>query len=134
MAAHNEAHSARNAEVGPAHLVLGLLSEPEALAGRAITDLGVTLAAVREQAVAALSPAGDDVPDLVPYDLDARKALELTFREALRLGHNYIGTEHILLALLDLENGAGVLSDLGLDKEAVEPKVLGYLSSPPPQG
>ena len=52
----------------------------------------------------------------------------------MRLGHSYIGTEHILLALLDLENGAGVLSDLGLDKEAVEPKVLGYLSSLPPQG
>ena len=127
MAAHNEAHAAGNAEVGPAHLVLGLLSEPEALAGRAFVDLGATLAAVRERAVAALPPAADDVPDLVPYDLEARKALELTFREALRLGHNYVGTEHILLALLDLENGAGVLSDLGLDKEAVEAKVLGYL-------
>ena len=129
MAAHNEAHAAGNAEVGPTHLALGLLSEPEALAGRAIADLGVALSAVRERALAALPPAVGDVPDLVPYDLDARKALELTFREALRLGHNYIGTEHVLLALLDLENGTGVLSDLGLDKEAVEAKILGYLSS-----
>ena len=50
--------------------------------------------------------------------------LELTFREALRLGHNYIGTEHILLALLELEDGTGVLSGLGLDKEASRPRWL----------
>ncbi len=69
------------------------------------------------------------MPDLIPYDVDARKALELTFREALRLGHNYIGTEHILLALLDHENGAGVLSGLGLEKPAVEAKLVGMLTA-----
>jgi hypothetical protein len=129
MAAHNEAHGARNPEVGPVHLVLGLLSEPSALAARAITELGVSLDRVREAAATGLPPAVDEVPDLVPYDLDARKALELTFREALRLGHNYVGTEHILLALLDLENGAGVLSGLGLEKDAVEAKLVSYLAS-----
>ncbi|MCO6716958.1 Clp protease N-terminal domain-containing protein, partial [Streptomyces sp. CHB19.2] len=56
----------------------------------------------------------------VPYGPAAKKVLELTFREALRLGHNYIGTEHILLALLEHEHGEGVLSGLGLDKEATE--------------
>lgn len=61
-----------------------------------------------------------DVPELIPYDAGAKKALELTFREALRMGHNYVGTEHILLALLELEDGKGVLSGLGIDKAATE--------------
>ena len=63
------------------------------------------------------------MPALIPFDAQARKALELTFREALRLGHNYIGTEHILLALLELEDGEGVLTGLGIDKAAAETKV-----------
>ena len=56
----------------------------------------------------------------MPYGPDAKKVLELTFREALRLGHNYIGTEHILLALLEHENGEGVLSGLGIGKTETE--------------
>src|SRR5262249_46841419 len=98
MAAHNAALTARNAEGRPEHLVLGLLAEPDGLAGRAITAQGVPLDAVRQAATAALPPAVEQVPDLVPYGPEVKKALELTFREALRLGHNYIGTEHILLA------------------------------------
>ncbi|MEW2293679.1 Clp protease N-terminal domain-containing protein [Streptomyces sp. NPDC006743] len=120
MAAHEAAKSARSTEGLPAHLVLGLLTEPEALASQAIREQGVTLEAVREAATAALPPASPDAPDLVPYGSAAKKALELTFREALRLGHNYIGTEHILLALLELENGEGLLSGLGLDKARTE--------------
>ncbi|HVL05289.1 MAG TPA: Clp protease N-terminal domain-containing protein [Acidimicrobiales bacterium] len=128
-AAHNEAKAAGSAVVTPAHLVLGLLSESTAFGATAITALGVSLDAVRQAATAALPPASDDAPDLVPYDIDARKALELTFREALRLGHNYIGTEHLLLALLDHEDGAGVLSGLGLEKPAVEAKLLAMLNA-----
>ena len=124
MAAHNEAQAARSGEVTPAHLVLGLLGEPQAFATRAIVDLGVSTDSVRSAATSALPPASEEVPDLIPYDVEARKALELTFREALRLGHNYVGTEHILLALLDHENGAGVLSGLGLEKAAVEAKLV----------
>ncbi|MCT9141835.1 Clp protease N-terminal domain-containing protein [Streptomyces violarus] len=120
MAAHNAARSARNAEGLPAHLVLGLLAEPEGLAAKAIIQQGVTLDAVREAATAALPPAVEEAPELVPYGQAAKKVLELTFREALRLGHNYIGTEHILLALLEHENGEGVLSGLGIDKERAE--------------
>ncbi|MFE6483176.1 Clp protease N-terminal domain-containing protein [Streptomyces sp. NPDC057757] len=123
MAAHSEAKSAGNAEGLPAHLVLGLLAEPEAFAARAITAQGVTLDAVREAATAALPPAADTVPELVPYGPAAKKVLELTFREALRLGHNYIGTEHILLALLEFENGDGVLSAAGIDKAATEARI-----------
>ncbi|KUN78747.1 Clp protease N-terminal domain-containing protein [Streptomyces griseoruber] len=120
MAAHNEAVAARNTEGRPEHLVLGLLAEPEGLAAKAITAQGVLLDTVRQTAGAALPPAAEEVPELVPYGSDAKKVLELTFREALRLGHNYVGTEHILLALLEFENGTGVLSDLGIDKPAVE--------------
>jgi ATP-dependent Clp protease ATP-binding subunit ClpA len=57
---------------------------------------------------------------LVPFDDRARAVLEGTFRQALRLGHNYIGTEHILLALLDVEDGTGVLAGLGVDRARVE--------------
>ncbi|MEU0051444.1 Clp protease N-terminal domain-containing protein [Streptomyces sp. NPDC006309] len=120
MAAHSEAVAARNPEGRPEHLVLGLLGEPEGLAAKAITAQGVQPDSVRRAATAALPPAADDVPDLIPYGPDAKKALELTFREALRLGHNYIGTEHILLALLEQENGQGVLSGLGITKAGTE--------------
>ena len=65
---------------------------------------------------AALPPAAGEAPELVPYGPAAKKVLELTFREALRLGHNYIGTEHILLALVEVEDGDGVLTALGVDQ------------------
>ncbi|MFG1882904.1 Clp protease N-terminal domain-containing protein [Micromonospora sp. NPDC049102] len=120
MASQEEARAAGNPEIGPAHLVLGLLAEPDGLAARVLTGRGATPEAVREAVGAALLPTSADVPDLIPYNAAGKKALELTFREALRLGHNYIGTEHILLALLEQEDGTGVLTDLGLTKEAVE--------------
>ncbi|MET9818035.1 MULTISPECIES: Clp protease N-terminal domain-containing protein [unclassified Streptomyces] len=120
MAAHNAARTARNAEGVPEHLVLGLLAEPDGLAAKAIVEEGVSLDAVRAAATAALPPAVEEAPELVPYGQAAKKVLELTFREALRLGHNYIGTEHILLALLEHENGEGVLSGLGIGKERTE--------------
>ncbi|TWV52002.1 ATP-dependent Clp protease ATP-binding subunit [Streptomyces misionensis] len=136
MAAHNEAVAARNPEGRPEHLVLGLLAEPEGLAARAITAQDVPLDAVRQAATAALPPAAEDVPDLIPYGPEAKKVLELTFREALRLGHNYIGTEHLLLALLEHENGEGVLSGLGVAKPAAEAyleKVLALLLEKRPE-
>ncbi|MFG3207260.1 Clp protease N-terminal domain-containing protein [Streptomyces sp. NPDC048192] len=128
IAAHNEAVAARNTEGRPEHLVLGLLAEPDGLAAKAITAQGVPLDSVRQAAAAALPPVRDEAPDLVPYGPDAKKALELTFREALRLGHNYIGTEHILLALLEQENGEGVLSGLGITKAATEEHIAKMLS------
>ncbi|MEE1754000.1 Clp protease N-terminal domain-containing protein [Streptomyces sp. SP18CS02] len=120
MASQNEAQAAGNDEIRPAHLILGLLHEPDALAARAIVAQGVPLESVRQEATAALPPGAERVPDLVPFDAGAKKALELTFREALRLGHNYVGTEHILLAVLEFEDGEGVLGGLGIDKAAAE--------------
>ncbi|MCX5131802.1 ATP-dependent Clp protease ATP-binding subunit [Streptomyces sp. NBC_00340] len=127
MAAHEASKAAGNAEGLPEHLVLGLLSEPDAFAARAITAQGVSLDTVREAATAALPPAADEIPELVPYGPAAKKVLELTFREALRLGHNYVGTEHILLALLEFENGTGVLSSVGVDKAAAEAHIVALL-------
>ncbi|MFF9486143.1 Clp protease N-terminal domain-containing protein [Streptomyces sp. NPDC014676] len=128
MAAHNEARAARNAEGLPEHLVLGLLAEPQGLAVKAINEQGVTVQAVAEAARAALPPAAEDAPEMVPYGPAAKKVLELTFREALRLGHNYIGTEHILLALLEHENGEGLLSGLGVTKARTEEWITEALS------
>ncbi|MCT2589723.1 ATP-dependent Clp protease ATP-binding subunit [Streptomyces sp. N2-109] len=130
MAAQNEARAAGNDEIHPVHLVLGLLSEPDALAAQAMGTQGVTPESVREAMGGALPPKADRVPDLIPYAAQARKALELTFREALRLGHNFIGTEHILLALLEHEDatGAGTLAGLGLDKAAAEAHITSVLA------
>ena len=129
VSAQNEARAASNAQIGPGHLVLGLLADPEGLAARAITGRGLTLDAVRAAATATLPPAAGELPALVPFDARAKKALELTFREALRLGHNYVGTEHILLALLEQEGGDGPLSGLGLDKASTEAALLAALAA-----
>jgi hypothetical protein len=129
MAAQNQARAAGNDEIRPQHLVLGLLIEPEALAAKAIVAQGVLLDTVRQTATAALPSAADQVPDLIPFDAQSRKALELTFREALRLGHNYIGTEHILLALLEHENGEGVLTEAGIGKAATEASITQALAA-----
>ncbi|MGW1216445.1 Clp protease N-terminal domain-containing protein [Streptomyces sp. NPDC002499] len=134
VVSHNAAKSARNSEVVPAHLILGLTAEPDGLAAKAVVAQDVTLDALVEAATAALPAGVESPPELVPYASDAKKVLELTFREALRLGHNYIGTEHILLALLEFENGTGVLSALGIEKTPVEAALskalAGYLKAP----
>jgi hypothetical protein len=125
MAAHELAVGAGNDRIATDHIVLGLLSEPDAVAARVLVDLGASPDAVRS--AIALPAAAADPPSLVPYDDGSKKALELTFREALRLGHNYVGTEHLLLALLEHEAGAGVLAGLGVDKSDVEAKVVAAL-------
>ncbi|MFF2780156.1 Clp protease N-terminal domain-containing protein [Streptomyces sp. NPDC058052] len=129
VAAQNEATAARNAETVPGHLALGLLAEPEGLAVLWINAQGVTAERLREAVTPTLPPAAEEVPALVPYDAAAKKVLELTFREALRLGHNYVGTEHILLALLEHEDGEGVLSGLGLDKATAERQLSELVAS-----
>lgn len=123
VASQSEARRAGGTEIRAEHLILGLLAEPEGLAALALQAQGVDLDDLRSAVTAALPPASEQIPDLIPFDAQAKKALELTFREALRLGHDYVGTEHILLALLELENGAGPLSGLGMAKEAAEAAV-----------
>lgn len=129
VAATIAASDADNAEITPVHLVLGLLVEPESLATMLLTRQGVTAGALKEAALAALPPAAEEVPAFIPYDADSRKVLELTFREALRLGHDYVGTEHILLALLEHEAGTGLLSGLGVTKERADADIAEILSA-----
>jgi hypothetical protein len=129
VAATNEAHAAGSAELTPAHLVLGLLHDRESFAAQVILAQDVLLDTVRQAAAEALPPSVAEPPELTPYDADSRKVLELGFREALRLGHGHVGTEHILLALLEHENGSGPLSSSGLTKEASERITLDLLAS-----
>ncbi|GAB3138128.1 Clp protease N-terminal domain-containing protein [Amycolatopsis stemonae] len=112
------------------HIVLGLLTEPAALAAGAIMAQGVSLDAVREAAEARLPEAVVPAPDPMPFTGTAKKTLELTLREGLRLGHNYIGTEHILLAVLEQREGAGfeVLDGLGVKKDKAEAKIQEVLA------
>jgi hypothetical protein len=117
IAAQESARTAGNATISTGHLILGLLADPDSMAVRVLTDEGVSLDAVRATATATLAPGGEDLPALIPFDAQARQILEQTFREALGLGHNYVGTEHILLSLLTVEDGTGVLAGLGVDRE-----------------
>lgn len=125
-----EARRLGHGHIEPGHLVLGLLHEPEALAAKAMVALGAPLAEVRQAAESALGPGGDTAPATTPFSAQAKKVLELTLREALRLGHNYVGTEHLLLALLSLEEdpAAQALTGLGLTKEATEEQVKRMLA------
>jgi hypothetical protein len=116
VTAQEAARAAGNDQIGVAHLLLGLVADPGGLGARAIVAQGVSLDAVRQTATATLPAAADPLPALIPFDAQAKKVLELTFREALRLNHNYVGTEHILLAVLEVEDGTGVLAGLGVDK------------------
>jgi Clp amino terminal domain, pathogenicity island component len=118
VAAQNAAHAAGNAEITPHHLLLGLLNDPAALATPLLRAQNVTPEAV--QAAVTLAPRAAEVPALIPFSASARTALEQTFAEALRLGDNYIGSEHMLLALLDTEGPDGPLHRLGVDKNRVE--------------
>lgn len=121
--AQDEARQAGNATISVAHLLLGLVADPDSTSAAAIAAQGISLDDVRRTATAALPARSEQVPDMVPFDAHARGALELTFQEALRLGADRIGTGHVLLAVLEAEDGTGVLAGLGLDPAAVEAQV-----------
>ncbi|MEE1786848.1 Clp protease N-terminal domain-containing protein [Streptomyces sp. SP17BM10] len=120
VVSQEEARNAGNAEITSEHLLLGLIAEPEGIGAKALAAQGVSAEAVRAAAGAALPAPAGELPALIPFDAQAKKVLELTFREALKLGHNYVGTEHILLALLEQANGTGVLADLNVDRAQTE--------------
>ena len=118
VAAQNTAHTARNAEITPGHLLLALFDDSESLAVKLFTQQGIDAAAVAE--VIDLPAPIDEHPALIPFNEAARKSLELTFRQALRWGHNYVGTEHIALALFEAESEDGPLHRLGFNQERFE--------------
>ncbi len=125
VASQEEARRAKHSVIAPAHLILGLLHEQEGLAWRALAASGQTADGVRAAVSAALPTSEGEPPALIPFAAPAKKALELTFRQALRLGDASVGTHHILLALLELETGEGPLTGLGLDVAGVERALAG---------
>ncbi|KUI42326.1 hypothetical protein AU197_14530 [Mycobacterium sp. IS-1590] len=124
--AQNIAHAAGNAEIGSDHLLLGLFKDSDGLAAKLLAGQGVDLEAV-SKVVSLPSRLDGELPTLIPFSSDAKKVLELTFRQALRLGHNYVGTEHILLALWEAEDDAGPLHRVGVDKDRFETELLDAL-------
>jgi len=125
--AQNKAHAAGNAEIQPDHLLLALFADPGGLAAKLLAGQGIGAEVVNEAIT--LPPRVDDMPALIPFSGPAKKALELTFRQALRLGHNYVGTEHILLALAEAEDDDGTLHRLGVDIERFERELVDALAS-----
>jgi ClpA/ClpB-like protein len=121
VASQHEARTARSPEITPAHLVLGLLHDPATAASRALAADGRTPEAVRSAAAAGFPPpATGELPDFIPFDEAARQVLERTFAVAQRRGDDAVDTEHLLLALLEVEEGSRVLSGLGVTAAAVE--------------
>lgn len=118
-AASGEAAAMSKTQIGPEHLLLGLLSEPEGFAARALTALGATPEQIREQVGAGPAPAAVADSRQLPFSDRAKVSLGRGFHAALELGHNYIGTEHILLGLLADTRGAGAtaLGALGITEQ-----------------
>jgi hypothetical protein len=116
--ARTEARRMNNPQVATEHLLLGLLSEREGLAAQAIAAQGVTPKQVRGKIADVGRPTVDALPDHIPFAPESKKMLEMAVREALKMGHNYIGTEHLLLGLLADESlGTRILLDLGVSKK-----------------
>jgi ATP-dependent Clp protease ATP-binding subunit ClpC len=128
--AQEEARMLNHNYIGTEHILLGLIHEGEGVAAKAMESLGISLDSVREQ-VQEIIGQGQQAPSgHIPFTPRAKKVLELSLREALQLGHNYIGTEHILLGLIREGEGvaAQVLVKLGADLNRVRQQVLQLLS------
>jgi hypothetical protein len=119
----------RAAEIRPEHLVVAQFSEPEAVSAKVLEQLGVEEATLATALKVNVAPAADVSP--IGFDEDAMTVLDATLREALRLGHNYIGTEHLLLGVLAIDglDATGTLRDLGVTKASVEPLVRESLTA-----
>jgi ATP-dependent Clp protease ATP-binding subunit ClpC len=128
--AQEEARLLNHNFIGTEHILLGLIHEGEGVAAKALESLGISLEAVREKVEETIGPAGSSTTGSPPFTPRAKKVLELSLREALQLGHNYIGTEHMLLGLVREGEGvaAQVLVNLGADLSRVRQQVIQLLS------
>src|SRR5687767_13182364 len=138
--AQEEARMLNHNYIGTEHILLGLVHEGEGVAANALESLGISLESVRS-GVEEIIGQGQTAPTgHIPFTPRAKKVLELALREALQLGHNYIGTEHILLGLIREGEGvaAQVLQKLGADLNRVRQQVIqllsGYAGGEPGQG
>ena len=130
--AQEEARLLGHNYIGTEHILLGLLHEEDGVAARVLDQLGVSLDAVRARVQSIIGEGGAVPSGHIPFTPRAKKVLELSLREALQLGHNYIGTEHILLGLIREGEGVGalVLTNLGADLAVVRETVVQQLSGP----
>ena len=128
--AQEEARLLNHSYIGTEHILLGLIHEGEGVAAKALEALGISLEAVRAQVEEIIGQGGSSPSGHIPFTPRAKKVLELSLREALQLGHNYIGTEHILLGLIREGEGvaAQVLVKLGADLGRVRQQVIQLLS------
>ena len=128
--AQEEARLLNHSYIGTEHILLGLIHEGEGVAAKALETLGISLEAVRAQVEEIIGQGGSSPSGHIPFTPRAKKVLELSLREALQLGHNYIGTEHILLGLIREGEGvaAQVLVKLGADLSRVRQQVIQLLS------
>ena len=128
--AQEEARMLNHNYIGTEHILLGLIHEGEGVASKALEQLGVSLDAVREQVQEIIGQGQQAPTGHIPFTPRAKKVLELSLREALQLGHNYIGTEHILLGLIREGEGvaAQVLVKLGADLARVRQTVIQLIS------
>ena len=134
--AQEEARLLNHNYIGTEHILLGLIHEGEGVAAKALESLGISLEAVRQQVEEIIGQGGASPSGHIPFTPRAKKVLELSLREALQLGHNYIGTEHILLGLIREGEGvaAQVLVKLGADLSRVRQQVIQLLSGYPGSG
>ena len=128
--AQEEARLLNHNYIGTEHILLGLIHEGEGVAAKALESLGISLEAVRSQVEEIIGQGSQSPSGHIPFTPRAKKVLELSLREALQLGHNYIGTEHILLGLIREGEGvaAQVLVKLGADLSRVRQQVIQLLS------
>ena len=128
--AQEEARLLNHSYIGTEHILLGLIHEGEGVAAKALESLSISLDAVRAQVEEIIGQGGSSPSGHIPFTPRAKKVLELSLREALQLGHNYIGTEHILLGLIREGEGvaAQVLVKLGADLSRVRQQVIQLLS------
>ncbi|WP_037343109.1 Clp protease N-terminal domain-containing protein, partial [Saccharopolyspora rectivirgula] len=129
--AQEEARMLNHNYIGTEHILLGLIHEGQGVAAQALEVLGISPATVRDHVAEMVGRGESTAGGHIPFTPRAKKVLELSLREALQLGHNYIGTEHILLGLIREGEGvaAQVLVKLGADLNRVRQQVLQLLSS-----
>jgi Clp amino terminal domain, pathogenicity island component len=130
--AQEEARTLKHNYIGTEHILLGLLREEQGLAARVLESLDITVEQVRGQVVRIVGHGEEETPGQIPFTPRAKKVLELAQHEALSLGHNYIGTEHILLSLARVNEGVGmrIVQDFGVDTEKVRGAVYAALGGP----
>src|SRR6187399_1155007 len=130
--AQEEARTLKHNYIGTEHILLGLLREEEGLAARVLESLDITVERVRAQVVRIVGSGEEVTSGQIPFTPRAKKVLELALREALSLGHNYIGTEHILLGLVRENEGvaARILLDFDADAEKIRNEIIRMLSGP----